>query len=147
MMESDSATECKSQIKIMRLLNELVSTEISAKKPLNELEVIERTIIYIKNLQTRLKNNTNPWETKGEINIVHFTLHISDAILYIYFVSMPKHYFTIFRKRVGLCFYDNCSVIERVCYAQDHTQIVTKISIFFNSHANTTVYLFHFDHF
>ena len=42
----------------MRLLNELVSTEIASKKPLNELELIERTIIYIKNLQTRLKDNT-----------------------------------------------------------------------------------------
>ena len=59
MIESDTVSECKSQIKIMRLLNELVSAEnfATAKKPLNELEVIERTIIYIKNLQTRLKDN------------------------------------------------------------------------------------------
>lgn len=50
----DHIEETKRQTKIMKLLNELVTSE-AAKTPLNELEVIERTILYIKLLQCRLK--------------------------------------------------------------------------------------------
>ena len=48
---------CKSEGLFMQLLVELVSSEPvnERKQPLNDLEVIEKTIIYIKNLQRRLK--------------------------------------------------------------------------------------------
>ena len=55
--EVDPVVEAKTQIKIMRLLNELVQAEKAAKKPLSELELVERTITYIKSLQSRLKHN------------------------------------------------------------------------------------------
>ena len=54
----DHIEETKHQTTIMKLLNELVTPE-TTKSPINELEVIEKTILYIKILQSRLKNRKN----------------------------------------------------------------------------------------